>query len=130
MYIVFRLLCLPAGATCTNCFEIEISSQESSNINRYLVPLLRRFSITSKSTHWLNLRFFLYLTLKRLILLIKVKVFVYCWLKSTNFEPIEKRCIFLDLLGPTREIKSRSLLDINLFIASEKVEHYRLYLIR
>ena len=41
IYIVFRPLCLPAVA---------VFSHESSKINRYLVPLLGRFSIESEIT--------------------------------------------------------------------------------
>ena len=63
-------------------------------------------------------------------MLIKIKNFVKCWLKSTNFQPIKKRCDFPDPLGPTREIKIRSLVDIILFIALEKVKYNRLYLIK
>ena len=82
MYIVFRPLYLPAVAIFTNCFEFENSSQESSNISKHLVPLLGRFSIKSKSTPWINLRFFsLHLTIKRLIMLIKTKNSnAGCWL--------------------------------------------------
>ena len=48
-------------------------------------------------------------------------------MKSTNFQPI-KKCDFADPLGPTKEIKVRSLVDFTLFIALEKVENNRLYL--
>ena len=63
-------------------------------------------------------------------MMIKIKNFVKCWLKSTNFQPIKNKMKFSDPLGPIREIKIRSLVDIILFTALEKVEYNRLYLIR
>ena len=63
-------------------------------------------------------------------MLIKIKNFVESWLKSTNFNQSKIRCDFPDPLGPTREIKIHSLVDIILIIALEKVEYNRLYLIK
>ena len=58
-YIVFVPLCFLAVASFTNCSIFERSSQESSNIDRYFVLLLGRFSTNSKSTPWIKLRFVL-----------------------------------------------------------------------
>ena len=50
MYTVPKPLCLPAVAIFTNSLELEISSQDSSKISKYFVPLLGKFCINSKST--------------------------------------------------------------------------------
>ena len=63
-------------------------------------------------------------------MLIKKKFFVKLWLKCTNFNHSKIRCDFRDPLGPTSEIKTRSLVEIILFIALEKVKYNRLYLIK
>ena len=62
-------MCLPAEAIFTNCVEFESCSQESSNISRYLVPLLGRFSITLVKFKVISL----HLSIKMLIMLMKVK---------------------------------------------------------
>ena len=63
-------------------------------------------------------------------MLIKIKNFVKCWLKTSIFNQSKIRCDFPDPRGLTSEIKFRSLVDIILFIALEKVEYNRRYLIR
>ena len=63
-------------------------------------------------------------------MLIKIKNFVKLWLKCLNFNHSKIRCDFPDPLGPTSETKTRSLVEIILFIALEKVKYNRLYLIK
>ena len=127
-YIVFRPLCLPAVASFSNCLYFEISSQESSKTSRYLVPLEKSLKIYSLDKFKV---FCLHLTIKRLIILIKVEIFVQCAGGEVPvFNHSKKRSNFSDPLGPTREIKICYLLDIASFIALEKVKCNRLCLIR
>ena len=48
----------PSGAMSTKAFELQISSQESSKINKYFVPLFFSESMNSKFTPCTNSRFF------------------------------------------------------------------------
>ena len=72
----------------------------------------------------------LHLTMKRLIIMIKIINFVKCWLKNTNFQPIKNKMRFSRSTWSNKGKKIRSLLDIILFIALENVEYNRQYLIR
>ena len=51
MYIVLRLRNSPAVEMSTKAFELQISSHESSKINKYFVPLFFNESINSKFFH-------------------------------------------------------------------------------
>ena len=54
--------------------EFEFFSQESSNISISLIPSLKRFSIQSKSTPWIIMRFFsVHFTIKLLVMFVKVE---------------------------------------------------------
>ena len=58
--VVFNVLqprCLIAVAMSTKAFELQISSQESSKINKYFVPLFFIKSINSKFTPRKNSRY-------------------------------------------------------------------------
>ena len=54
MYIVLSQRCLPAVAFLTNPLEMHTSSQESSKMRRYFVPLFFNESINSKFTSLTN----------------------------------------------------------------------------
>ena len=45
-----------------------------------------------------------------------------------HFQPVENKMRFPDPLGPTSEIKTRSLVQLFLFIAFEEVKYNCLYL--
>ena len=108
MYILFRPLCLPAVAIFTKLFGIWnfftriikykqiLSSVVGKIFNQVKIYSLKKFKVFS-----------LHLTMKRLIILIKVP----------TFNQSKIRWDFPDPLGPTKDIKICSLLDLILFIA-------------
>ena len=59
-----------------------------------------------------------------------MKKFAECWLKSTNFQSIKKKGEIFQIQLVQLVKKIRSSVDIILYIALEKVEYNRLYLIR
>ena len=91
------ITCLPAAANFTNCLEFEISSHESSNINMFFVPVIGRFSISSKVNSLDEFKIF------------SLHVFRVFGLNVPIFNHTNIRCDFPDPLGPTSEIKTRSL---------------------
>ena len=89
--VVFNVDCAetpksPAVAMSTKAFELQNSSQESSNHNKYFVPLFFKESINSKFTPCTNSRFSIsHNTVKKLGLLIEKVYSVKLWLKCSNF---------------------------------------------
>ena len=87
-----------------------------------------RFSKSSKSTPWLNLRFIFYDFVHNEADNID-KAKISCQILIEIYQS-KRKCDFPDPLGSTIEIKTRSLVEKFLFIALEKVKYNGLYLIK